>query len=427
MLISTNMKKNFNLVIICIISNLFFSQQAYETYEIIINPDSDSEEFYINDSFGKSPCQRWIPSLFTPFLLVPKENEIEESSKLFNVKLEIKLPFINDNKFIFYEFYQNIPFLNDKFQSLLMRPIVFQINKCYLGISASINGYENFEEKNTTLNILKENKLIDEKIFSFDIWRISSEYKEAKSKLFLGESINIFNSNDRIEATCENYPGDLHWGCSFKEMILDNISFELKNENQSLYKTYISSEIPDLILPNFLKQKLVDLFKKECIINDYNYLTCKTLFNNSNYAPLKLIEENENFIIKGQIDNINRFNKEDQEKKNISRITFEEIDYIILPLMVFKQFHIQFNAEKKLISFYTNDSSILEVRKKGKNESSSIGKVFLIIFIILIILCICFVVYWIIKRRQLTEKNINHFSKFEDEEDYHTINEKKVF
>ena len=95
--------------------------------------------------------------------------------------------------------------------------------------------------------------------------------------------------------------------------------------------------------------------------------------------------------------------------------------------MVFKQFHIQFNAEKKLISFYTNDSSILEVRKKGKNESSSIGKVFLIIFIILIILCICFVVYWIIKRRQLTEKNINHFSKFEDEEDYHTINEKKVF
>ena len=427
MLICTNMKKNFNLIIICIISNIFFSQQAYEAYEITINPNSDSEEFYINDSLDNSPCKHWIPSLFTPFLLVPKENKIDESLKIFNVNLDIKIPFIDDNELTSFEFYQNIPFLKDKFHGILMRPLIIHINKCYLGISAGINDYADFNEKNTTLNILKENKLIDEKVFSFDIWKISSEYKEAKSKLFLGESINIFNSNDRIEATCQSYKDDLHWGCSFKEMILDDINFELKNENQSLYKAYISSEIPDLILPSFLKQKIIDLSKNEFIINDDNYLTCNKCFKNSNYVPLKLTEENEEFIIKGQVDNINRFDKEDQEKKSISRIRFEEIDYIVLPLMVFKQFHVQFDADKKLISFYTNDSSILEVKKKGKNGSSSAGRVFLIIFIILIILCICFGVFWIMRRRGKTEKNINQFSKFEDEEDYQHMNEKKVF
>ncbi len=421
------MKKNYNLIIICIISNIFFSQQTYETYEITINPNTDSEEFYINDSFENTLCNRWIPSLFIPFLLVPKEKKIDESLKLFNIKLDIKFPFINDNDLTSFEFYKNIPFLKDKFKSILMRPLIIQINKCYLGISAGINDYKDFEEKNTTLSILKENKLINEKIFSFDIWKISSEYKEAKSKLFLGESINIFNSNDRIEATCKSYKDDLHWGCSFKEMILDDINFELKNENKSLYKTYISSEIPDLILPKSLEQKIINLTKSECIINDDNYLTCNKFFKNANYVPLKLTEENEKFIIKGQVDNINRFDKEDQNKKNISRITFEEIDYIILPLMVFKQFHVQFDADKKSISFYTNDTSILEVKKEEKNESSSAGTVFLIIFIILLILFICFIVYWIIKRRQKTEKNINEFSKFEDEEDYQKINEKKIF
>ena len=97
-----------------------------------------------------------------------------------------------------------------------------------------------------------------------------------------------------------------------------------------------------------------------------------------------------------------------------------------MPLSVFKKFHLQFDAEKRLINFYANDSDILQVKEKEKNGSSSSG-IIITILIILIVLVLCLGGYWFYKKKRNTEKNINNFSKFEDEEDYQKIKEKKVF
>ena len=277
------------------------------------------------------------------------------------------------------------------------------------------------------LNNLKAKEKIKERIFSFTKWDIKAS--PPTSKLYLGESYNIFNSNEGIIGTCESYPNDSLWGCSFKEMIFNNINIPLKNETESLYKIYFASEIQDLYFPKSYEQIFKELSKYSCDKNTKNYLECKNFFNSSNYVSLQLTEENEKFIIKGQVDNLARFsNTDDDSKKDMARIRFEDIDYIILPLMVFKEFHVQFDAENSLISFYTENSEILEVKEKGKNKSSSIGTVLIIILIILVVLGLIFGAYWFfIKRRKSVETNINTFSKFEDEDSYKNVNEKKVF
>ena len=89
---------------------------------------------------------------------------------------------------------------------------------------------------------------------------------------------------------------------------------------------------------------------------------------------------------------------------------------------------LQFDAENSLISFYTENSEILEVKEKRKNKSSSIGTVLIIILIILVVLGLIFGAYWFfIKRRRSVETNINTFSKFDDEDSYNNLNGKKVF
>ena len=54
-------------------------------------------------------------------------------------------------------------------------------------------------------------------------------------------------------------------------------------------------------------------------------------------------------------------------------------------------------------------------------------KAFLVILVILILLGLCLAGVFYFKNKRKTESNINKFSKFEDEEDYQNMNEKKVF
>ena len=53
---------------------------------------------------------------------------------------------------------------------------------------------------------------------------------------------------------------------------------------------------------------------------------------------------------------------------------------------MFKNFHIQFDAEKKIISFFTNDTNILELKKES--NSDNISTILIIFFVILGILLI---------------------------------------
>ena len=98
---------------------------------------------------------------------------------------------------------------------------------------------------------------------------------------------------------------------------------------------------------------------------------------------------------------------------------------------MFKNFHIQFDAENNLISFYTTNTSILtlkNIRDDDDKESSSGLIIFLIILIILIVLGLVLGVFCFLKRRRGSlEKNINKYNKFEDEENFQSLNEQRVF
>ena len=419
-----NMEKHFNLFFILVIINALFSNQ--KPFKMKISLDTNQEGFIIDNENKDSACEIWMPALFFPALFIPQNKNIEKGKEVKDSNFKIKVPFLNKNNEIEVSIYEEVPFLKDKYFSSLLKSLVFNFNQCYFGISPGIYNYYNLDKKYNLLDNLISFGSITKKIFSFDNWDLNSE--TLTSNFYLGESNDIFNSNEGVIGTCESYPEESFWGCSFKEMIFNSINVPLTNENGTLYKIYLVSETHDIYFPKLFEEIFLNYTANLCHVNNDNYLNCTNYFNDSEYVPLQLIEKNEKFIITGQVDNLNRFsNSKDKDKKVQARIRFGNIDYIIFPLILFKKFHIQFDADNKLISFYTNDTSILEIKGKGKN-SSSLGTVFIIILIILIILLISFGAYWFfIKRKKNVESNINKFSKFEDEEDYQKMNEKKVF
>ena len=101
-----------------------------------------------------------------------------------------------------------------------------------------------------------------------------------------------------------------------------------------------------------------------------------------------------------EIDNINRFSTIIDENKTETRIIYEDFNYFIFPLIMFKKFHVQFDAENDIISFYTNDASILQVKKEKEieKEKENNGFIFLLIFIIIIILGIGYGIFWFIRK-----------------------------
>lgn len=418
------MKKNFIFLSICIIINAFFSNQENQSFEVTID---NKAGFYINDDSIVHFCDKWYPSLFIPLLFIPTM-DINVGTEVDGLKFELSFPFINNNEEFEVNIFENVSFLNKDYSAALIRPVSLDQIPCYFGISPGIDNNNNLKKEYHSLEILKNNSNIKEKIFSFDKWDLNAS--PPKSKFYLGEYNDIFNSNEGIIGTCKSYQNGSLWGCPFKEMIFNkNINIPLKYDNGSLYKVYLASEIHNLYFPNDFKNIFNKYSNNTCSCTKTNYLNCTNFFNNSEFVPLQLTEENEQFIITGQVDKYNRFNKDDPSKKDLAKITFGNINYIILPLSVFKEFNIKFDANKRFINFHTNDSKILKVKEKEKekSKSSSAGIVFLIILIILIVLVLGYLVYRFVFKNRKTESSINKFSKFEDEEDYQNINGKKVF
>ena len=414
------MERNFYFYLI------FFIIKTTQEFQFEVAIDMNEPDlrggFLIADTRNKA-CGTWLPSLFMPVLYVPEQTYIDEGPIEPKENIYLKSPFFNDNKQFEVQMFKNISFLTNDLKGILMRPILAKVYNCYFGISPSAN-ITGLEEQSSLLNDLKSNGLILKKIFSFKEWDINSN--PVKTTFYLGESHNDFNSNAGVIGTCKSDSNDILWGCSFKEMIFNNINIPLTDE-AGQYKIYFASETHNLIFPNKFEEIITKYSNSSCTIGDSDdYLKCVDFYKDSNYVPLQLTEANENFVITGQVDSLARFDEKKEENKNYARIQFDEIDYIILPLMVFKEFHVQFDADNNLIRFYTNNPDILKV-KEIKKEGSSGLSVFIIILIILIILGLGFAVFWFLKNRRKTETNINKFSKFEDEEDYQAMNDKKVF
>ena len=434
-------KYYFYLISIFILINISLEEENKFTFEIeipftekeleilFINEDKKLTKNEGNDQINE--CKFWVPSLLNPVLLVPQSINITDD-EYYLERFIINLPIFE--KQISVNLY-NYLFLK-KYNAFSARDRYDEIKKCYLGLSNQLGSYPFKNETYFFLNILQKNNEIEKKIFSFNKWNIKKD--SINSFFYLGFIHDDFNpkKKDGIIGTCEAKI-DKFWGCLFNEISFNNNKIDLiNNETGDYYKIYFTSETYNITFPKSFEDKFNNITENSCSYTTDaelkpSNLSCSFLDNNKN-ASLTLINYNMEITI--EIDNIYRFSsKEDEIQTNETRIKYQEkIDYFIFPLIMFKNFHIQFDGENNLIKFYTTDTSILKLKnnKKEKDEKGiSKGLIaFLIILIIIIVLVFGYGVFLFFKKRRGSlEKNINKYNKFEDEEHFQDMNEKRIF
>ena len=416
-------RNNIYIFLICFIINISFSFQEYQTYKIKIpinqneldNFNITSDKF---DKFGE-PCKQWVLSIFNPILLAPRIKSdgmpIIDDFTLNIQSLGIKGVQVSLDA--------NVEFLDHKF-FLVKENLGRKVEKCYFGLSSGLCKYDEINIEQINLNNLIINK--ERKIFSFDKCNITDD--ALISNFYFGDIHEDFKSNNGIIGICGSDSKSFSWGCTFNEMEFNGGIIPLKDSNDTLYNVYFASEIHYPVFPLSFKEEFEKYSNDSCKYKSGSLkLICNNFFKGADYLPLKL--KNENMTIIGEIDNEIRFYKidESENKENI-RIAFKEIDYIILPLIVFKNFHIQFNAEDNIIKFFTNNKEILTVKEEEKSSSSSVLKFLIIILIIILILALGILIFFFIKDKNLNiEHSINKFNKFEEEDEFHNMNENRVF
>ena len=156
-----------------------------------------------------------------------------------------------------------------------------------------------------------------------------------------------------------------------------NETYSLINENNKPYIIYFSSEFNKIHFPKKFENKI-----KNCYLEKTkSEFICREL-KNKDYVSLKLRNDNMNITL--EVDKMNRF-YDYPSSDGTTNILFHNLEYIIFPLVMFKKFHVQFDVEKKVISFFSNDTSILEVKKEldktQETENSTVISTGIIILI----------------------------------------------
>ena len=402
------------------------------------NSDLDISIIEYNDK--QNNCSKWIPSLFNPMILIinPKFEEIDRIELISDVyipTLSLKSRDLSISIFnrTFLGYYHNVIF---GIMYFIPQDFTKYKNNCYFGLSLKEGGFK-INNSYILLDILKKENEITQKIFSFDKWIINYDIGTINTTFYFGYEHEHFNSKnkdrDAIIGKCKVKEDYDYWGCHFDYMELNNKKMNLTNKNDEPYKIYFSTENYDIIFPETFFDSFNITTEGKCSYNSEHeesedfYVSCNNFFNENNSFPVNLISDNMNITI--EIDNKKRFSKGNDDKINKSRIKFENVNYFILPLIMFKNFHVQFDGENNEIKFYTNDKNILHIKKENNKKSSSkVGTVFLIIFIIILIAAIGFGILFLIRKRKgSVEKNINKYNKFDEDENFQNMNEKRVF
>lgn len=417
-------REKINLFLVCFIITIVFSKQKY--IELNLNSPYGNNNFeYLSVVYEE---YKWIPSLLYPTLLVLNEYVTEGYKEIsqgtfFNPLLT--------NEGLDFALFIKKDFIKEITNIALAKNTGNTDKENYIGLSF---GYSSetvgLNQENIFLFYLTKSNQIEKEIFSFSKWELKNNL--ITSTLYLGDMHENFKSNNGIIGSCKN-SDDTFWGCSFNEMIFnDGKKISLMNSDNKLYKIYFISDNYDIIFPKKFEDEFKNKTDHKCNYENQEF-KCEGFFNEKDYTSLKLVNDDMNITL--EVDNLNRYRSNDNSTKEKTRIKFKKSEVIIFPLIMFKQFHVQFDAQEKVISFYTTDNSILQVKESPKNNpdtstsSSSIGTVFLAILIILLILALLFGAFYFIKKRRDSnvEKNINRFTKFEDEEDFKDMNEKKVY
>ena len=185
----------------------------------------------------KKIVKKIIPSLFHPILLF---NYDYSSTKIQNIQKEITLniPYLSPDsiKGSIYYFKKGKCF-NDLNIYLAKNDDQTDCN-CYFGLSLGFsNDTEGLNDGEDSLSFLK-NGDIKEPIFSFDKFMLNGN--SIDTTLYYGESHKHFNREEGIIGFCNNNEEDNFWGCSFEQMIFNNITIPLK-KNEKLYKIYFTT------------------------------------------------------------------------------------------------------------------------------------------------------------------------------------------
>ena len=415
--------RKIHSILICLIS---ISYQKY--IEFTLQSEKTETELMPLHFNLEYICNDWIPSLFNPVLTI-SNNKDTQDYELFFVKRITKF---NNILYEDYSFACDLSYLlfNNEYKTYIAKcNLNQQYDRSYFGLSpSSSKRSKGFNDEEYNLALLKNNSHIDKTIFSFEKWEITDDL--ITSKFYLGDSHEHFKSTDGYIGKC-SMTDDEYWGCSFDEMTFNDVDIPLSKDDESLYNIYFMSESYDIVFPIEFKDKLIEASNEKCQVKSY-YLECEDL-DEKEYIPLILSKEK--MKITAEIDYFYNYCKAKDKPKIKTRIKFDYIDYIFFPLMMFKQFHIEFDANNKTISFYTKDSSILDVPSQTIEKiKSNFLKVFLItlliILIIVVIIASVFGLYICLRKRRKSssiEKYINKFNRFEDEDSFESINQQGLF
>ena len=370
-------------------------------------------------------CSKWVPSLFSSVALI--DNMISVMGHYKTIIDNIYIQNIFTIKYFDQPIQSKIFLYTSIFNEIYIAktynlfPIIWP-KYCLFGLDYSEIIY-NKQNLNTIKNLLP--KQIEKNIFSFGKWDLTKQ-DFIYSRFYIGDYHENFSGNT---GTCNIQNETNYYGCIFNEFIFLNETYSLINENNNKpYIIYFSSEFNKIYFPKNFENKI-----KNCYLHkNKSEFICEKL-KNKDYLSLKL--RNDNMEITLEVDKINRFYNY-SSSDGTTNILFHDFEYIIFPLVMLKNFHVQFDVEKKVISFFSNDTSILKVKKKTnetqKNENSNGISIGIIIFII--ILCIIligfigfFYYFFYYKKKYLNlEKKFIKYSKFDDEnvhglEDYENI------
>jgi len=438
------MKKVFltkNIFFFFILFVVFVSETKEEYKEIPLKlekncGDSDLPLYIETDD----TCSKWVPSLFSQILIIKYgiSHEYKDENYEFDFKSNpASKKGISTDSLVMHLYSGPVSIFNSIFiaESRSNKwPSYCQFGLGYSDIFAGQPTYN----YNVMKNLINSNQ-VEKNIFSFDKWNFSDS-QNIISKIFIGDSHEDFFEDNVGTCKIQNDTG--YFGCIFDDFIFLNETFSLiKEENNKPYIIYFSSEFTKIYFPEDFKNKIAD--GEKCNYSPISSekfterLICEEL-KGKEYLPLKLRSENMNITL--EVDYMGRYYTYPEE--GVSNVLFHDYDYIIFPLTMLKNFHVQFNLENNTINFYTNDTSLLEIRKKEEpkpgpepnpshepEEEPSDGPsagliVFLVILGILLVGGLGYGGFLIWKKKQNPdiEKRFNKYAKFEDED----INENKV-
>ena len=286
-------------------------------------------------------CSKWIPSLFSSTALIGSTISIMGHYKTIFKNIYIYNPYTL--KYLNQSLYSDIFLYTSIFNEIYIAKTYNNIfptfpKYCLFGLDYSEVIYEN-KNLNTIQNLIP--KQIEKNIFSFGKWDLTKQ-DFIYSRFYIGDYHENFSGNT---GTCNIQNETNYYGCIFNEFIFLNETYSLINENNNKpYIIYFSSEFNKNYFPKNFENKI-----KNCYLQkNKSEFICEKL-KNKDYLSLKL--RNDNMEITLEVDKINRFYNY-SSSDGTTNILFHDFEYIIFPLVMLKNFHVQFDVEKKLLVFF---------------------------------------------------------------------------